>query len=87
MTDQQNQITHLAAQVEALKTVIVMLDDVLRARGLDRAGVMNDAFDRAVSVIETRQPTPARNRALAIIKEMQLYLGTDEPVSAATRKA
>ncbi len=86
MTDQHRQITYLAMQVEALKTVIVMLDDALRVRDLDCPTIMNEAFDHAVTVIETRRQTPARDRALAVIKEMQLYLGADGPVSAATRK-
>lgn len=83
MSDQQTQIIHLAAQVEALKIVIGMIDSTLEARGLDRRGVMIDAFDQALAVLETQQQKPAQKRAKLVVKEMQIYLCADGPVSAA----
>jgi hypothetical protein len=79
MSDQTSQIAHLAAQVEALKTVIVMIDSTLYASGLDYKHLLNEAFNQAVAVIETRKQTPAHNRALLVVKEMQKYMGAPLP--------
>jgi hypothetical protein len=86
MSGQQDQINHLAAQVEALKIAIAMIDSALRARGVDGPGVMNEAFDNALSVVAVRAKTPAWNRAGLVLKEMQDYLGATGPVSAAVLK-
>jgi len=86
MSGPQDQINHLAAQVEALKIVIGTIDSTLETRGLDRRGVMNEAFDHAMLVIDVRAKTPPWQRARLVVKEMQDYLGAPGPVSAAIRK-